>query len=511
MAIIDADSHMFEQPGLWRDHLPADLRHLALGSRGGRPRVHVVDPQGQASAPVLHQRARQALGVLWIAAPAPARGKPSLTRYTEMPATYRDPAARRDALDGWGIDEQVIFPNWGLNFGWYLQGDVESEIANIVGMEPMGLRGPGGGSRSLAAGRALLVAGRSRPGSDEKLAELAAAGITQVFLPAGLVDGRRMSHPDFDPVWAQMNALGLAPTFHIGAFAERIIADGWQDNDVIQYMTTQSLVMTGLDVQIALADLILNGVFDRFPDLVWIVTEYTVGWLPQLGFQLDLGFDIHYEVTAEHNVRLPSDPRSTSIGTSVACRSRASSRGKIMDAVGDILMFGSDYPHAEGQADPLRDYQQQVGDMGQRHDALLRRHVRDRTRVCPSDPRLKRTEVLVPQPLSVPSFLTRCANDEFIPPPLNDVERAAAWLAAAVSRRRANGCACLPSTFAETRRGIATGLLGCQQRTGGVLRHPARRHARRGAADEALGGDQSSSMCRRTTSRSGPRARATGN
>ena len=51
-----------------------------------------------------------------------------------------------------------------------------------------------------------------------------------------------------------------------------------------------------------------------------------------------------------------------------------------MDAVGDILMFGSDYPHAEGQADPLRDYQQQVGDMGQRHDSVLRRHVRDRTR-----------------------------------------------------------------------------------------------------------------------------------
>ena len=41
-----------------------------------------------------------------------------------------------------------------------------------------------------------------------------------------------------------------------------------------------------------------------------------------------------------------------------------------MDVVGDILMFGSDYPHAEGQADPLRDYQQQVGDIGQRPDAF---------------------------------------------------------------------------------------------------------------------------------------------
>jgi hypothetical protein len=39
-----------------------------------------------------------------------------------------------------------------------------------------------------------------------------------------------------------------------------------------------------------------------------------------------------------------------------------------MDAVGDILMFGSDYPHAEGQLDPLADYQGKVGDMGTHAD-----------------------------------------------------------------------------------------------------------------------------------------------
>jgi hypothetical protein len=33
-------------------------------------------------------------------------------------------------------------------------------------------------------------------------------------------------------------------------------------------------------------------------------------------------------------------------------------------------------------------------------------------------------------PPALPRFLTRCANDEFIPPPLNDVERRAARIAA---------------------------------------------------------------------------------
>ena len=45
-------------------------------------------------------------------------------------------------------------------------------------------------------------------------------------------------------------------------------------------------------------------------------------------------------------------------------------RKAVMDATADILMFGSDYPHAEGQLDPLTDYRSKVGDMGGRNDAF---------------------------------------------------------------------------------------------------------------------------------------------
>ena len=367
--VIDADSHLFEQPGLWRDHMPADQQHLALEleedqlgytwltHRGNRLLQCYISEPGKLweSYGLPHQRQRE--------------GKPALRRYTEMPATYRDPAARRDALDGWGVDEQVIFPNWGLNFGWYLQGDIGSEMANIaawnrwvgeVRADSRGRLRPVGHLTLRADGRWI----------QKELEMLSDAGITQVFLPAGLVDGRRLSHPDFDAVWAQMSDLGLAPTFHIGAFAERVIDDGWQANDVIQYMTTQSLVMNGLDAQIALADLILNGVFDRHPELMWIVTEYSVGWLPELQFRLDVGFDIHYQVTGKHNVDLALRP-SEYVSRNLRCVSFPSEQPqKVMEVVGDILMFGSDYPHAEGVADPLNDYRSQVGTMGSRHDAF---------------------------------------------------------------------------------------------------------------------------------------------
>jgi hypothetical protein len=365
--IIDADSHMFEQPGLWRDRLPANKQHLALEleedalgytwltHKGNRLLQCYISEPGNLwdSYGLPHQRQRE--------------GQAAVRRYTEMPPTYHIPAVRRDALDGWGIDEQVIFPNWGLNFGWYLQGDAESEVANITAWNRWAceLQSEGRG-RLRPTGHLTLRADIGW--IQHELDLLAGAGISQVFLPAGLVDGRRMSHPDFDPVWAQLDALGLAPTFHIGAFAERIIDDGWQANDVIQYMTAQSLVMNGFEAQVALADLILNGVFDRFPELVWIVAEYSVGWLPELQLRLDIGYDFHFQVTAKNNFDLALRP-SEYVSRNLRCVSFPTEQPqKVMDVVGDILMFGSDFPHAEGQADPLNDYQAAVGDMGVRHE-----------------------------------------------------------------------------------------------------------------------------------------------
>ena len=367
--VFDADSHMFEQPGLWRSYLSASEQALALDveedelgyswltHKGCRLLQCYISEPGKLweSLGEFHQRARE--------------GQPALQRYTEMPATYRDPAARRDALDGWGVDEQVIFPNWGLNFGWYLEGEVASEVANIGAWNRWAAEVHAvGGGRLRPVGHLTLRA--DLEWIDKELTALAAAGITQVFLPTGLIHGRRLSHPDFEPVWSRMQALGLRPTFHIGAFAERVIDDGWQANDVIQYMTTQSLVMNGLEAQLAIADLILNGVFDRHPDLTWIVTEYSVGWLPELAFRLDIGYDMHYRVTGMHNVALQKRP-SEYIGTNLRCVSFPSENPqRIMDLSGDILMFGSDYPHAEGVLDPLNDYRATVGDMGQRHDAF---------------------------------------------------------------------------------------------------------------------------------------------
>ena len=363
--IIDADSHMFERPLTWREHMPSSDQELALDIEEDALGYSWLTHQGRR----LLQCYISEPGQMWESYGLPHQrcraGEPALVRYGDMLATYNDPAARRDALDSWGIDEQVIFPNWGLNFGWYLMGDAPSERANIAAWNRWAaeIRSEGKG-RLRPVGHLTLRA--DAEWMRRELDFLAASGISQVFLPVGLIDGRRMSHPDYDPVWAQMVELGLVPTFHIGAFAERMISDGWQTNDVIQYMTLQSLVANGMEAQLGVSDLILNGVFDRYPDLSWVVAEYSVGWIPELRFRLDIGYDIHQQVTGTHNVDLVHRPSDYLDRNFRFVSFPSENPQRVMDASAETLMFGSDYPHAEGQLDPLRDYQRAVGDLGSR-------------------------------------------------------------------------------------------------------------------------------------------------
>ena len=367
--IIDADSHLFEQPGLWRDHMPKSEHHLALDIEEDELGYSWVTHRGKR----LLQCYISQPGKLWESYGLPHQrqraGEPALIRYTDMPDTYWNPTARRDALGGWGLDEEVLFPNWGLNFGWYLQGDAESERANIAAWNRWAVEvQEEGGGRLRPVGHITLRC--DVEWATGELDRLAAGGIKQVFLGTGLSDGRRLSDPAFEPIWRRMSELELCPTFHIGAFAERVIPDGWQANDVIQYMTCLSLVMNGLDAQIAVADLILNGVFDRHPDLRWVITEYSVGWLPELQFRLDVGYDIHYQVTAAHNVGLCLRP-SEYVSRNLRLVSFPHEQpAMVMDRVGDILMYGSDYPHAEGQGEPLDGYRRTVGDMSDRSEAF---------------------------------------------------------------------------------------------------------------------------------------------
>jgi hypothetical protein len=94
-------------------------------------------------------------------------------------------------------------------------------------------------------------------------------------------------------------------------------------------------------------------------------------------------------------------------------------------------------------------------------------------------------------PPALPRFLTRCANDEFIPPPLNDVERRAARIAAEAGDAAVDRLNVRAEAYVESRRGIAAGLLAVNKANNeDFFLVPDEAAFDSAAADDALGGDE---------------------
>ena len=79
------------------------------------------------------------------------------------------------------------------------------------------------------------------------------------------VDGRPLSHPDHDRLWSAFVDHGVTPVFHV-ADQPRLFDDCWYTEDEAFVPAVES-VFLWMPPALALTDLILNGVFERLPDL----------------------------------------------------------------------------------------------------------------------------------------------------------------------------------------------------------------------------------------------------
>lgn len=259
--MIDADTHLLETRTLWADHLPAGHKDLALRivddelgyawltAPDGR-RIHLAEAQAPGDVAAMGvYRARQ------------RRGEPAPASFEEAVATHDvDPAARAALLDRQGIDEAVVFPNFGLFWVRALEDQPVAQLAN------------------MAAWNRWVVEGLRLAGADR-------------LRPAGHVSLR-------DPDW-----------------------------------------------------------LERHPELRVGLVEFTSSWFAQFLPALDASYRFHASYNGLGPDRLPLAP-SDYLRRQVRMATFGFERPeRLIATVGDLFMFGSDFPHAEGLARPLEDFQ----------------------------------------------------------------------------------------------------------------------------------------------------------
>jgi predicted TIM-barrel fold metal-dependent hydrolase len=151
----------------------------------------------------------------------------------------------------------------------------------------------------------------------------------------------------YDPLWAVCQDLEMPVTHHAGGSG----IPKYPDTPVT---TVMFVLESGFFANRALWHMVMSGVFERFPGLVFVMTEQGTGWIPEVLERMDGLHDRMVEgrigelgVPAEAVLpHRPSDyfRRNCYVGASFPSPADAA----VFHRIGlDRIMWGSDYPHHE--------------------------------------------------------------------------------------------------------------------------------------------------------------------
>ena len=353
MPVIDCDTHLFESRDLWAER---------SGSRNTDKALRIADDENGNAwltfgdrkleiAEVFKPREVELMGD--HRRRVRAGEKPDASYDELLPRDFWHPSARLETLQRLGVDESVIFPNYGLVWERFLADDLDATKLNMGAWNSWTVDVAAEGKGRLHPVAHLTL--RDADWLDQQLKMLSAGGVRLAMVAPALVDGKRLSDPALDRVWASFVEHGVTPVFHVGAF-EPPYDRAWHAGDVDPVNPVLSSVFIWAAPALALADLAVNGAFARHPGLRLGVMELAAVWVPLFLLMLDGGYDFHGRQNGLPANRLRLKP-SEYVANHVRIAAFSYEQpDRLIEQAGDLFMFCSDYPHTEGTDTPREDY-----------------------------------------------------------------------------------------------------------------------------------------------------------
>ena len=168
-------------------------------------------------------------------------------------------------------------------------------------------------------------------------------GFKTVFVRPNPVNGRNWHDAYYDPLWAELERLGVPLSFHEGGRVHLPQPGANFDTHMLYHTCTHPLGM-----MLAAVDIVGGGVLERFPGLTVAFLEGNCSWAPWLLWRLDE----HYEMSAAYDhpdLKMePSEYFRRQCYLSVECDEKPA---EIVSKYGleDNVVFSTDYPHADSK------------------------------------------------------------------------------------------------------------------------------------------------------------------
>lgn len=265
------------------------------------------------------------------------------------------PDARLEWMDGEGIDACVIFPTNMAHLCYLPDGDLASAACRAL--------------NRWSAEFAAAAPGRLKPAMvlpwyhpERALDEFRYAadlGLSVAFTTPTPSPDRRWSDPALDTLWGELEATKTVLTLHEftripgGATVART---SYGDSYPMMYLCGHTV-----EAQLGLMDLLLGGVFNRFPELRIGLVEAHVAWLPGWLAMMD----DQWERLATKFGSIESDAAATSAsdlfrrqGFVVAFPNDTWITETIEHVGPEVVTVATDYPHMQARRDLVRQFDQ---------------------------------------------------------------------------------------------------------------------------------------------------------
>lgn len=358
--VFDADNHLYETREALTRHLPDPYRGaIDYVEVHGRTKImvrgHVTD---YIPNPTFDRVGRPGAQEEYfrIGNPDGKSQREIIGRGIDCPDAFRHAEARLELLDEQGVDYALMIPTLASLVEERMRDDPDLCSAVIHAL-----------NRWMAEEWPFTHGGRIfstpvvTPGVvDHAIAELEwvlEQGTRVVLMrpaPAwGYRGPRSFALGEFDPYWARVQEAGILVLIHASDSGYTRYTNEWDGvaGEMMAFAEpspfAQALRNSHREIQDAVTSLICHGTVDRFPDLKFALVENGAGWVPGLLEILD-----HTWRTMPHKFsRKPSETFKTNFWMHPF--HEEDPRGLIELLGADQVIFGSDFPHVEGLADPL--------------------------------------------------------------------------------------------------------------------------------------------------------------
>ncbi|MEU4311473.1 amidohydrolase family protein [Nocardia sp. NPDC024068] len=378
--LFDADNHLYETKEALTRHLPEKYKGaIQYVEINGRTKIAVL---GQISEyipnPTFEVVARPGAMEDYFKHGNP-EGKSRREIFGKsMKAidAFRNPEARLQVMDDLQLQRALMFPTLASLVEERMRHHPELIHAVIESLNRWMLDDWGQDGNFVHSGRIFTVPVITLPIVERAIAELNWAvvehGAKAILVRPAPVPGfkgmRSFAMPEFDPFWKRVQELDVLVTMHSSDSGYSRFDAEWDgsDSEMLPFQTnTFAMTNQWRPVTDAVASWVCHGALNRFPDLKIAVIENGSAWLEPLLQQLS---DVYKKAPEGFGFRDPIEAIKKSLYVSPFWEEDLERLSQVMGE--DHVLFGSDWPHPEGLAEPAR-YINEIKDMPQEKQAKI--------------------------------------------------------------------------------------------------------------------------------------------